>query len=90
MSTYVKTQLQSIRQPFRFTPRENEESLDRGTSNQHEYRLDVLRLLQGDVYDAEEPEVLKKMREMVTEVEENEDHIWHSLLGDLTVAKADV
>lgn len=53
-----------------------------------DYRLDVLRLLQGDVYDAEEPEVLKKMREMVTEVEENEDHIWHSLLGDLTVKKA--
>ena len=41
--------------------------------------------LQGDVYDDEEPEVLTKMREIVREVEENEDHPWHGLLGDLDV-----
>ena len=48
------------------------------------YRLDVLKLLQGDVYDDAKPEVLQKMQAMVTEVEQNPKHIWHSLLGDLT------
>jgi flavin-dependent dehydrogenase len=48
------------------------------------YRLDVLKLLQGDVYDEDEPEVLTKMREIVSEVENNPDHVWHKLLGDLT------
>jgi FADH2 O2-dependent halogenase len=48
------------------------------------YRLDVLKLLQGDVYDEEEPPVLAKMRETVTAVEQNEKHPWHQLLGDLT------
>ena len=48
------------------------------------YRLDVLKLLQGDVYDEDAPPVLTKMREMVSKVESNEKHIWHDLLGDLT------
>jgi FADH2 O2-dependent halogenase len=48
------------------------------------YRLDVLKLLQGDVYDEQEPEVLCRMRDIVTEVENNERHPWHELLGDLT------
>jgi len=48
------------------------------------YRLDVLKLLQGDVYDEDEPEVLTKMREAVSEVERDEAHPWHQLLGDLT------
>jgi len=48
------------------------------------YRLDVLKLLQGDVYDEEEPPVLAKMRETVTAVEQNENHPWHKLLGDVT------
>ena len=48
------------------------------------YRLDVLKLLQGDVYDGQEPEVLALMRERVTAVEQNERHPWHTLLGDLT------
>jgi len=52
--------------------------------NHPKYRLDVLKLLQGDVYDEDEPEVLGKMREIVTDVERNEDHLWHKLLGDLT------
>lgn len=52
--------------------------------NEKKYRLDVLKLLQGDVYDEEAPEVLRKMKEMVTEVEGNERHPWHKLLGDLT------
>lgn len=48
------------------------------------YRLDILKLLQGDVYDEEEPEVLTRMREMVMQVETNPSHPWHKLLGDLT------
>lgn len=48
------------------------------------YRLDVLKLLQGDVYDEAEPEVLTRMREIVTAVERNPQHVFHKLLGDLT------
>jgi len=48
------------------------------------YRLDVLKLLQGDVYDEDEPSVLTKMREIVTRVERDEHHVWHGLLGELT------
>jgi FADH2 O2-dependent halogenase len=48
------------------------------------YRLDVLKLLQGDVYDEARPEVLEKMKAMVSEVEQNPKHIWHDLLGTLT------
>lgn len=48
------------------------------------YRLDVLKLLQGDVYDEDRPAVLDRMREVVTSVEQNPDHVWHQLLGDLT------
>lgn len=50
------------------------------------YRLDVLKLLQGDVYDEAQPAVLEKMRSMVAEVEENPKHIWHGLLNDLTAS----
>jgi FADH2 O2-dependent halogenase len=48
------------------------------------YRLDVLKLLQGDVYEAEPPEVLRKMQAMVSQVEQNPRHPWHELLGSLT------
>ena len=34
------------------------------------YRLDVLKLLQGDVYDDAQPPVLEKMQKMVSEVEQ--------------------
>jgi FADH2 O2-dependent halogenase len=47
------------------------------------YRLGVLQLLQGDVYDEERPPVLAQMREMVTEVASDERHPWHGLLGEL-------
>ena len=49
-----------------------------------EYRLDVIKLLQGDVYDEEQPAVLQKMRDKVAEVERNPDHLWHDKLGSLT------
>jgi flavin-dependent dehydrogenase len=48
------------------------------------YRLDTLKLLQGDVYDEEQPEVLRKMKELVTHVETHPEHVWHALLGALT------
>jgi FADH2 O2-dependent halogenase len=50
------------------------------------YRLDVLKLLQGDVYGEEQPEVLNVMKKIVTEVEQNENHLWHRYLGDLTTS----
>jgi len=48
------------------------------------YRLDVLQLLQGDVYDEQEPTVLTRMRGIVEQVEKSPNHVWHKLLGDLT------
>jgi FADH2 O2-dependent halogenase len=48
------------------------------------YRLDVLKLLQGDVYDDDAPPVLTKMKEMVSKVERDPNHVLHDALGDLT------
>jgi FADH2 O2-dependent halogenase len=48
------------------------------------YRLDVLKLLQGDVYDDAQPPVLQKMQAMVADVEQSSKHPWHQLLGTLT------
>ncbi|GGQ17938.1 NAD(P)/FAD-dependent oxidoreductase [Streptomyces roseolilacinus] len=47
------------------------------------YRIDVLKMLQGDVYDGEEPKALTAMREIVAEVEANPQHLWHPYLGTL-------
>ncbi|GAA1216910.1 NAD(P)/FAD-dependent oxidoreductase [Prauserella alba] len=47
------------------------------------YRIDVLKMLQGDVYDGEEPKALAAMREVVTAVENDPDHLWHPYLGTL-------
>ncbi|MEU2790549.1 NAD(P)/FAD-dependent oxidoreductase [Streptomyces sp. NPDC007100] len=47
------------------------------------YRGDVLKMLQGDVYDAEEPAALGKMREVLREVEADPHHLWHRHLGQL-------
>ncbi len=52
--------------------------------NSPQYRLDVLKLLQGDVYDEAQPAVLRQMREIIRVVEADEGHIWHSKLGSLT------
>jgi 1H-pyrrole-2-carbonyl-[peptidyl-carrier protein] chlorinase len=48
------------------------------------YRLELLKLIQGDVYDEETPAIITKMQQIVAEVEGNEKHIWHKHLGDLT------
>lgn len=50
------------------------------------YRLEVLQLLQGDVYEEEEPTVLRLMKKKVQEVEQNEKHLWHRHLGNLTAS----
>src|SRR6185437_1195857 len=49
------------------------------------YRLDVWKMLQGDVYgDDKEPVALTKMRVITREVEQNPDHLWHKHLGTLS------
>lgn len=52
------------------------------------YRLDVLQMLQGDVYDEQEPVALARMREITKEVEKNPDHLWHKHLGTLRAPSA--
>ncbi|MBV2156575.1 NAD(P)/FAD-dependent oxidoreductase [Kitasatospora sp. SUK 42] len=52
------------------------------------YRLDVLKMLQGDVYDDEEPKALAAMREVVTAVENDETHLWRPFLGELSAPTA--
>ncbi|GLU48213.1 NAD(P)/FAD-dependent oxidoreductase [Nocardiopsis ansamitocini] len=47
------------------------------------YRGDVLRMLQGDVYDGGEPVALTKMRAITRQVEQDPDHLWHPHLGTL-------
>jgi flavin-dependent dehydrogenase len=48
-----------------------------------QYRIDVLKLLQGDVYDDQEPKALQVMREVVEVVENDPEHLWHPYLGTL-------
>ena len=52
--------------------------------NDPRYRIDVLKLLQGDLYEEQKPPVLEEMKRIVREVERRENHPWHKLLGDLT------
>lgn len=47
------------------------------------YRIDVLKMLQGDVYDDGEPVALAKMREITRAVESDPGHLWHKHLGAL-------
>lgn len=47
------------------------------------YRQDVIRMLQGDVYDGGEPPALAAMREFVAAVENDPTHLWHNKLGNL-------
>ncbi len=53
--------------------------------SQPQHRLDMLKLLQGDVYDEEAPAVLTAMRQKVQQVESNPKHMWHHLLADVGV-----
>ena len=50
-----------------------------------EYRIDVLKLLSGDVYEDEPLEVLDKMQKFVDDIEQNKNHLLYPLLGDTTI-----
>ncbi|GAA4232310.1 NAD(P)/FAD-dependent oxidoreductase [Actinomadura meridiana] len=50
------------------------------------YRIDVLKLLQGDMYE-EDPPILGEMREFVTTVENDPDHLWHPYVGSLRASR---
>ncbi|GAA4681724.1 NAD(P)/FAD-dependent oxidoreductase [Phytohabitans rumicis] len=52
------------------------------------YRLDVLKMLQGDVYTDAEPKALSEMREIVRAVEQDPEHLWHPYLGELSAPSA--
>jgi FADH2 O2-dependent halogenase len=52
------------------------------------YRLDVLKMLQGDVYDDDEPKALAAMREVVKAVEADPEHLWRPYLGELKAPTA--
>ena len=50
------------------------------------HRLQVLRLLQGEVFDRDEVPVLDAMREFVAQVEKDDKHVFSGRLTDLPVA----
>jgi FADH2 O2-dependent halogenase len=52
------------------------------------YRLDVLKMLQGDVYEDAEPRALAEMRVIVKAVEDDPTHLWHKYLGTLRAPSA--
>jgi 1H-pyrrole-2-carbonyl-[peptidyl-carrier protein] chlorinase len=49
------------------------------------YRLDVLRLLQGDVYDQASVPVLDAMRSFIHSVEADPNHLLHGSLSDVPI-----
>ena len=50
-----------------------------------EHRLQILQLLQGEVYDRESAPVLDAMREVIRKVEETPGHIWAPSLTDIPI-----
>jgi FADH2 O2-dependent halogenase len=50
-----------------------------------EHRLQILQLLQGEVYDRETAPVLDAMRKMIVTVEETPGHLWAKELTDIEV-----
>ncbi|MFI9504545.1 NAD(P)/FAD-dependent oxidoreductase [Nocardia sp. NPDC052566] len=51
------------------------------------FRLDVLQLLQGDMFE-EDPKALREMKEIVAAVEEDATHLWYPYLGTLRAPMA--
>lgn len=49
------------------------------------YRLQVLRLLQGDVFDRSEVTVLDEMRKFIKTVENTENHLFKNQLSDIPI-----
>jgi FADH2 O2-dependent halogenase len=50
-----------------------------------EHRLEVLRLLQGEVYDRKDVPVLDAMRRYIRKVEESPDHLFKKHLSDIPI-----
>ena len=52
---------------------------------QSEYRVEVLRLLQGEVFNREDVRVLNVMRRYIEAVEQNEKHVFRGQLSDIPI-----
>ena len=52
---------------------------------QSEYRLEILRLLQGEVFQRKEVRVLDAMRQYIAAVESNERHVFSGQLSDVPI-----
>ncbi|MFV2001273.1 MAG: NAD(P)/FAD-dependent oxidoreductase [Acidimicrobiia bacterium] len=50
-----------------------------------EHRIQILQLLQGEVYDREDAPVLDAMRETIRKVEETPGHVWQPHLTDIPI-----
>jgi FADH2 O2-dependent halogenase len=52
---------------------------------QSEYRVEILRLLQGEVFNREDVRVLNVMRRYIDAVEKNERHVFRGQLSDVPI-----
>jgi FADH2 O2-dependent halogenase len=52
---------------------------------QSKYRVEVLRLLQGEVFNREDVQVLNVMRRYIEVVEQNENHVFRGQLSDIPI-----
>ncbi len=52
---------------------------------QSEYRVEILRLLQGEVFNREDVRVLNVMRRYIEVVEQNENHVFRGQLSDIPI-----
>jgi FADH2 O2-dependent halogenase len=52
---------------------------------QSEYRVEILRLLQGEVFNREDVRVLDVMRRYIAVVEQNERHVFRGKLSDIPI-----
>jgi FADH2 O2-dependent halogenase len=52
---------------------------------QSEYRVEILRLLQGEVFNREDVRVLDVMRRYISVVEKNENHVFRGQLSDIPI-----
>jgi FADH2 O2-dependent halogenase len=50
-----------------------------------EHRLEILRLLQGEVYDRDQVPVLDSMRQYIKAVEESDSHVFRTALTDIPI-----
>src|SRR5215212_4932772 len=52
---------------------------------QSEYRVEILRLLQGEVFNRQDVRVLDVMRRYIEVVEKNENHVFRGQLSDISI-----